>query len=109
MSDAANGFCPTDGVIATPTLHEGYPAVLLTGHPDTLAEFVEELRDVDTDLDRRSGSRICRAWPAWSAMTPEDLRDALRAASDLSQIDLVIEAADDTMRCRRGTAAGVVA
>ena len=83
----------TDGVTATRTVFEGHPAVLLAGHPDTLADFVAALpADLDHDHTPVDEPRLCTVWPARTTMGFEELIGNLRRTSDAARIDLTVSA-----------------
>jgi hypothetical protein len=86
---------PNDPIRVTP-LHAAGPLVRVTGHPDTLAEFMECVGYwVDHSFPLRSHNRpdTCSAWPTNAFDDIHDLIGAMRQASDLSGLDLVIEPA----------------
>jgi len=88
---------PTDPITATPTTSDGGIAVVLSGHPDTLAAFVDAFgADLDHDFPlvgagKYSPPRRCIAWPSSARADLEELLDALRRTSDVARIDLVIQ------------------
>jgi hypothetical protein len=85
---------PNDPITVAPAIAIATGAeVTLTGHPDTLARFVDHFgADIDHDYATRLHDRRahCRAWSISAMDGRDDLLDALRRTSDASGIDLVI-------------------
>jgi hypothetical protein len=90
---------PTDPIQVTPVAAPG-PLVRLSGHPDTLAAFVEHFHsDLDHSFPSDSYGRpsLCSAWPTSIHSSRDDLLEAIRRTSDLARIDIVIESDGETL------------